>query len=133
MQNIYLIILFYIALELFEMQWQRGKTMMEMLAKMFRYYHRNIFLFFMMHPTYYGGIALVLFTDYAAAAVILLLIKTVDIATKILLIQQVFEKRIIAPEIAQMLITPLPKGMAFLGVVVYTPMVYFALTSNIYY
>ena len=128
MENIYLIILFYIALELFEVQWQKGTNLITMLSKMYRYYSKNVILFLLMHPTFYFGIALAMVTDLALSAVALLLIKTVDITTKILLIQQVFEKQKLSPEMSAMLVTPLHPLMPYLSVVVYTPLVYFALS-----
>ena len=126
MENIYLLLIIYIALELFEIRWQKGSNLITMLSKMYRYYKRNIFLFFLMHPTYYFGIGLVMLTDYALSAVILLVIKTIDITTKILLIQQVFEKKELTPEMSAMLIAPLHPLMPYLSVFVYTPLVYFA-------
>jgi hypothetical protein len=128
METIYLLIIFYIALELFEVQWQKGLNLLAMLSRMYRYYSKNIILFLLMHPTFYFGIGLAMITDFAFSAIALLFIKTVDIATKILLIQQVFEKRELSAEMSAMLITPLHPLMPYLSVVVYTPLVYFALS-----
>jgi len=129
MENIYLIILIYILLELFEVQWQKSDTMMGVLGNLYRYYRRNIFLFFLMHPTFYIGIGIAMVTDLAFSAVALIFIKTVDIATKLILIQQVFEKQEINAELSQMLLAPLHPVMLYLSVFVYTPLVYFALVS----
>lgn len=129
MENVYLLIIFYIALELFEIRWQKGGNLLVMLGKMYRYYRKNIILFFLMHPTFYFGIALAMITDFAFSALALIFIKTVDIATKILLIQQVFEKRELTPEMSAMLVAPLHPLMPYLSVVVYTPMVYFAFST----
>jgi len=129
MENIYLIILIYILLELFEVQWQKSDTMMGVLGNLYRYYRRNIFLFFLMHPTFYVGIGVAMATDLAFSAVALVFIKTVDIATKLILIQQVFEKQEINAELSAMLLAPLHPFMLYLSVFVYTPLVYFAITS----
>jgi hypothetical protein len=130
MENIYLLIIFYIALELFEIQWQKGENLLVMLDKMYRYYSKNIILFFLMHPTFYFGIALAMITDFAFSAVALIFIKTVDIATKVLLIQQVFEKKELTPEMSAMLVAPLHPLMPYLSVAVYTPLVYFAFSAG---
>ena len=132
MENIYLLIIFYIGLELFEVQWQKADTLMEVLGNLYRYYKRNIFLFFLMHPTFYVGIAVAMISDMAFSALALVFIKTVDIATKIILIQQVFEKRELNAEMSAMLLTPLHPAMSYLSVVVYTPLVYFALVPTTY-
>ncbi|MGB5966642.1 MAG: hypothetical protein WBG65_14060, partial [Sulfurimonadaceae bacterium] len=94
-----------------------------------RYYNKNIILFFLMHPTFYFGIGLAMVTDLAFSAVALVFIKTVDMATKILLIQQIFEKKELSPEMSAMLIAPLHPFMPYLAVLVYTPLVYFAFSS----
>jgi len=129
MQNIYYILLIYIALELFEIQWQKADTLMGVLGRLYRYYRKNIFLFFLMHPTYYAAIAIAMLSDLSFSALALIFIKTIDIATKILLIQQVFEKRELTPEMSAMLLAPLHPYMMYLSVVVYTPLVYFAFSS----
>ncbi len=130
MENIYIAIIIYIGLEFFEIQWQKADTLMGVLGKLYRYYRQNIFLFFIMHPTFSFGIALAMLTDLAYAAVALLVIKTIDIATKIILLQQVFEKRELNAEMSTMLLAPLHPYMMYLSIVVYTPLVYFALTSH---
>ena len=129
MENIYLLIILYIALELFEIQWQKADTLMNILGQLYRYYHKNLILFFMMHPTFYFGIALAMITDFSFSALALVFIKTVDMATKILLIQQVFEKKELSAEMSTMLLAPLSPLMPYLSVAVYTPLVYFAITS----
>lgn len=129
MENIYLLLIVYIALELFEIQWQKANDLLSVLSKLYRYYRKNIILFFLMHPTFYFGIGLAMITDLAFSAVALVFIKTVDMATKILLIQQVFEKQELSPEMSAMLITPLHPLMPYLSILVYTPLVYFALAS----
>lgn len=130
MENILLLLLFYIGLEIFELQWQKANTLMDILGNLYRYYQKNIFLFFIMHPTYYFGIGLAMITDLSLGAVALLFIKTVDIATKVILLQQVFEKKELTAEMSAMLLAPLHPYMMYLSVVVYTPLVYFALTSR---
>ncbi len=129
MENIYIIIIVYIALELFEIQWQKADNLISVLGKLYHYYNKNIILFFLMHPTFYFSIGLAMITDLTFSSVALLAIKTVDMATKILLIQQVFEKKELSSEMSAMLVAPLHPLMPYLSIVVYTPLVYFALVS----
>ena len=129
MENIVILLIIYIGLELFEIQWQKADNLIGILGKLYRYYRKNIILFFLMHPTFYFGIGLAMITDLAFSAVALIFIKTVDIATKILLIQQVFEKKELSPEMSAMLLAPLHPFMPYLSVLVYTPLVYFAFSS----
>jgi hypothetical protein len=105
---------------------------MAVLGNLYRYYRKNIFLFFLMHPTFYIGIGLAMVTDLSFGAMALVFIKTVDIATKIILIQLIFEKREITVELSTILLAPLHPTMMYLSVAVYTPLVYFALTASTY-
>jgi len=132
MENILIILMLYISLELFEVQWQKGDTLMAVLSNLYRYYRKNIFLFFLMHPTFYIGIGLAMVTELSFGAVALVFIKSIDIATKIILIQQIFEKREVTVELSTMLLSPLHPVMMYLSVAVYTPLVYFALTAHSY-
>ena len=129
MENIVILLIIYIGLELFEIQWQKADNLIGVLGRLYRYYHKNIILFFLMHPTFYFGIGLAMVTDLAFSAIALVFIKTVDMATKILLIQQVFEKKELSAEMSAMLIAPLHPLMPYLSVLVYTPLVYFAFLS----
>jgi len=47
-----------------------------------------------------------------------------------LLIQQVFEKQELTPEMSEMLVAPLHPLMPYLSVAVYTPLVYFAFPAG---
>ena len=129
MENIYLLLIVYVALELFEIQWQKADNLIGILGNLYRYYRKNIILFFLMHPTFYFGIGLAMITDLSFSAVALVFIKTVDMATKIMLIQQIFEKKELSPEMSAMLLAPLHPLMSYLSVFVYTPLVYFAFAS----
>ncbi len=130
MENILIILLLYIGLELFEIQWQKADNLMGVLGNLFRRYRQNLIIFFLMHPTFYFGIGLAMITDLSFSSLALLFIKTADMATKILLIQQVFEKQEFSPEISSMLLAPLHPKMLYLSIFIYTPLVYFALVSN---
>ena len=133
MENIYILLIIYIALELFEIQWQKAENLIGIIGKLYRYYKKSIILFFLMHPTFYFGLGLAMITDLAFSAVALVFIKTVDIATKVLLIQQIFEKKELSAEMSAMMVTPLHPLMSYLSIVVYTPLVYFALISRSVY
>lgn len=50
----------YCCLEYYEIFWQKADSMMGMLLRMHRYYGQNIFLFLIMHPTYYFLIFLII-------------------------------------------------------------------------
>ncbi|MHC3994380.1 hypothetical protein ACXWTF_06085 [Thiomicrolovo sp. ZZH C-3] len=126
MESIIAVTVFYLLLEGFEVAWQKAPTMLEMLIRIRRRYDRSIFYFLLLHPTYYFAIWLILETRMALPAVMLLFIKTVDIATKIVLMQQVFEKREVSEQLHEMLILPLGRWMPYAGFAVYPPLVLWA-------
>ncbi len=127
MENIIALTLFYILLELFEARWQQAPTLLLILTRIRSEYEKNIFRFFLLHPTYYFAIWLILHTQLCIPSVILLFLKTVDISTKIVLMQQVFEKKEVSDQLHDMLMMSLEKWMPYMGLAVYTPLVLWAL------
>lgn len=121
------IVIVYIFLELFEVQWQKAKSMLEMLVRMHRVYQQNILSFFLLHPTFYFAIWLVMITDYQPPAIIMLAIKTLDLVIKVVFIQQIFERDELSPEMKMMMQAPLHPLMPYVGLLIYTPLVYLAL------
>lgn len=122
-------IILFIFLELYEVSWQKANTMMGMLARMYHHYSKNIFLFLIMHPTFYFSIGFVMLSDYNIYALVLVFIKTVDIATKIILIEQVFIKKELTHELSLALLSPLNKFMPYIGLSIYPFLIFFALSS----
>ena len=127
MENIIAVMILYLLLEGFEVRWQKAPTMLGMLVRIHRRYTQSIFYFLFMHPTYYFAIWLILYSKLSVASVILLFLKTVDIATKIVLMQQVFEKKEVSMQLHDMLMMPLEKWMPYIGFLVYPPLVLLAL------
>lgn len=116
----------FILFELFEISWQKAQSIMGMLLKMYKYYNKSIFLFLIMHPTFYFSIFFAMITDYSIASLIILLIKIGDIATKILLIQQVFVKRELSQELSLVLLAPINWFLPYIGLLIYPPLVILA-------
>jgi len=120
-------ILLFVILEIFEISWQKAPNIMGMLIRMHKHYSKSIFLFLIMHPTFYFSIGFVLLTNYSTSSLILLFVKTLDIATKILLIEQVFIKREISQELSLALLTPINKLLPYLGVIIYPILILLAI------
>lgn len=119
-------IIIYIILEIYEVQWQKATTMIGMLARMYEYYSKNIFLFFIMHPTFYFSIFIMIVSNYNTYAVFFFSIKILDIAMKIILIKQVFIDKDISTELSLALLTPLNKYLPYMGLAVYPPFIFLA-------
>jgi len=112
-------IVLFVLLEIYEIGWQKAPSIMGMLIRMNKYYSKNILLFLIMHPTFYFAIGFAMITDYSPSAMILLFIKTVDIATKIILIQQVFQKRELSHELSLILLAPINSFLPYIGLLIY--------------
>jgi len=120
-------IVLFVLLEVYEISWQKAPSIMGMLIRMNKYYSKNIFLFLVMHPTFYFAIGFVMLTNCSPSAMILLFIKTVDIATKILLIQQVFQKRELTHELSLILLAPINNFLPYIGLIIYPILIILAI------
>jgi len=126
-ENILFYIIIYMVLELYEVQWQKAETIMGMLARMYAHYHKSVFLFLIMHPTFYFAVWFVLETNYNAYALVLLSFKAADIITKLLLIKKVFITRDIDEQMQLSLFTPIGPYLPYVGLVLYPFFIYMAL------
>lgn len=120
-------VLLFVFLELYEITWQKAPSIMGMVIRMYRYYSKSIFLFLLMQPTFYFSIGFVMLSDYNVYAMIMLFIKTVDVATKILLIEQVFTKRELSQDLSLILLAPINSFLPYLGLLIYPPLILLAL------
>ena len=120
-------IMLFVLLEIYEISWQKAPSIMGMLIRMNKYYTKSIFLFLIMNPTFYFSVWFAMITEYNATAMILLFIKTIDIATKILLIQQVFYKRKLTQELSLILLAPINNFLPYMGLLIYPPLIALAI------
>ena len=120
-------ILIFIILEIYEISWQKAPSIMGMLIRMHKYYKKSIFLFLIMQPTFYFAIGFAMLSDYAPTALILLFIKTFDIATKILLIEQVFTKKELSQDLSLILIAPINSFLPYIGLLIYPVLIALAI------
>ena len=120
-------ILIFIILEIYEISWQKDPSIMGMLIRMYKYYQKSIFVFLIMQPTFYFAIGFAMLTNYAPSAMILLFIKTFDIATKILLIEQVFTKKELSQDLSLVLLAPINSFLPYIGLIIYPPLIALAI------
>ena len=100
---------------------------MGMLIRMYKYYQKSIFVFLIMQPTFYFAIGFAMLSNYAPSAMILLFIKTFDIATKILLIEQVFTKKELSQDLSLVLLAPINSFLPYIGLIIYPPLIALAI------
>jgi hypothetical protein len=120
-------VLLFIFLEFYEITWQKAPSIMGMILRMYKYYSKSIFLFLIMQPTFYFSIGFVMLSDYNIYAMIMLFLKTFDVATKILLIEQVFKKRELSHDLSLILLAPINGFLPYLGLLVYPVLIILAL------
>ncbi len=124
-------IILFIVLELYEVQWQKANTMIGMLARMYQQYSKSIFVFLLMHPTFYFAIMFMILSDYNTYAIAIFLIKGIDIAIKILLLKKVFIEKELSQELSLALLSPLHKLVPYIGLLVYPPLIYIVFRAGL--
>jgi len=128
MENALLFTLILLVAELFEAYIQRSETLLGVLEKLYAYYDKSIFLFFLIQPGFYFILFVVLVTGVLNVSMIFLLaIKVFDIFYKIELIKKVFIIREVSPEIVQMLEWKIPPLFFLMGAGMYPPLLFYAL------
>jgi len=128
MENVLLFTFMLVMAELFEAYMQRSETLFGVLEKLYVYYDKSIFLFFLIQPGFYFILFIVLLTGVLNVSMIFLLaLKIFDIFYKIELIKKVFIQREVSQEIAQMLDWKMPSWFFLMGVGMYPPLLFYAL------
>ena len=129
MENALLFTIILLFAELFEATIQRAQTLLGVLEKLYAYYQKSIFLFFLIQPGFYFIMFIVLLTGVLNVTMVFLLaIKIFDIFYKIELIKKVFIEREVSQEIAQMLEWKMPSMFFLMGAALYPPLLFYALT-----
>jgi len=122
------LIIIMIVLELIEANLQRAETLGEMIERLYRYYSKSVFFFFMIHPSFYFVLFVSLYLDVLNFYIIaILVIKTFDIFFKIELIKQRYINKEMDKELEEMLNLKMASWMGFLGVFMYVPLLFMAI------
>ena len=121
-------VLLLLIAELFEAFMQRSETLFGVLQKLYIYYEKSIFLFFLVQPGFYILLFIIMDTSLLNMSMVFLIaIKIFDMFYKIELIKKVFIEREVSQEIAQMLDWKMPSWFYLLGVMMYPPLLFYAL------
>jgi len=128
MENILTLTLILVMAELFEAYIQRSETFLGVLEKLYVYYDKSIFLFFLIQPGFYVLLFIVIVTGVLNLLMVFILaIKVFDMFYKIELIKKVFLEREVSQEIAMMLEWKMPSWFFLIGVMMYPPLLFYAL------
>ncbi|WP_066407188.1 hypothetical protein [Aliarcobacter skirrowii] len=82
--TIFYLFIFFIAIELFETNWQKAPTLYGILENNFKVYQKNIFLYFILHPSFFYSIYLVItLNNFGFWMSFIVILKFVDISFKL--------------------------------------------------
>ncbi|WP_295421743.1 hypothetical protein [Sulfurovum sp.] len=130
MENIPIFVFIMIMLELFEAYMQRSSTLYGVMKKLYAWYQKSIFFFFLMHPAFYFALFVVIATDRLNIYMILLLtLKIFDLFYKIELIKKIFIQKNVPADLAAMLEWKIPSWFFLMGVGLYPPLLFYALVG----
>ena len=117
-----------ILLELFEVYMQRSDTLYGVMEKLYAWYSKSIFAFFLIHPAFYFTLFVVILSDILNIYMILLLsLKVFDLFYKIELIKKIFIQKNVPSDLAAMLEWKIPQWFFLMGVGLYPPLLFYAL------
>lgn len=128
MENALLLTLLLLFAELFEAYIQRSETLLGVMEKLYAYYKKSIFLFFLIQPGFYLVLFTVVLTGVLNFSMIFILaLKVFDIFYKIELIKKVYIERQVSQELVQMLQWKIPSVFFLMGAALYPPLLFYAL------
>lgn len=123
------IIVMMTLLEIFEANWQRAETIEGILLKSYYLYKKNIFLFFLMHPTFYFVLFVSLYTDILNFGIVAILtFKVLDFMFKLDIIDKYFIKNNLDYPLKELLKTKTNPWYFLMGLSIYVPTLFYSLT-----
>jgi len=117
-----------VILELFEAMMQRADTLGGVIERLYGWYQKSIFLFFLVHPTFYFVLFVVIVTDLLNFYMVMIIaMKVFDLFYKLELIKAIFIRQKVPADLAAMLAWRIPSWFFLTGVLLYPPLLYLAL------
>ena len=128
MENIFTFVSILVVLELFEAYMQKADTLYGVMEKLNVWYQKSIFAFFLIHPSFYFVLFVVVVTDVLNLYMILILtFKIFDLFYKIELIKSIFIRQKVPADLSAMLEWKIPSWFFLMGVGLYPPLLFYAL------
>ena len=114
--------------ELLEVYLQQASTLKGMLDRLYSYYEKSVFFFFLVHPSFYFMLFVVVLTDKLNIGMIFILsFKIFDMFYKLDMIKRVYKTFDVPMELQSVLDMPIPTVVSYMGVFLYPLALYFAL------
>jgi len=128
MENIVMPVVILVILELFEAAMQRADTLYGVIERLYAWYRKSIFAFFLIHPSFYFILFVVVATGVLNVYIILILtLKIFDLFYKIELIKSIFIRQKVPADLAAMLEWKIPSWFFLMGAGLYSPLFFYAL------
>jgi len=125
----YLLLILFAALEFFEAFWQKGDNFREYIQNLFIIYKKNIILFFSLHSTLYYVIFVKMLLNKSGFLInFIILLKLLDLVFKIKLLDKIKKNENLG--VFSILLKEnfeIPIYMKYFGVLLYPTLLYFAL------
>ena len=130
MEIVMKIVTMMIVLELFEIYIQKADTLKEMIDNLYLYYNRSVFLFFLVHPTFYYVLGVTLYFDtFNFYSITILVLKGFDIFFKMELLKQLYYEPVMDAELENMMTLKMTLGIKFLAPLTYVPLLYLSIMT----
>jgi len=119
-----------IVLEFWELYLQKATTLGSLLDKLYSYYKKSVFLFFMVHPTFYFVLTVTLYLDvFNIYMIAIFIFKIFDIFFKLEMIKQRYIMEKMDSELEKMLVLQLNPLLRYLGLIMYVPLFFMAIAD----
>ena len=113
--------------EIFEMSWQKSPTIEQTILKLNGYYQKSIFIFFLMHPSFYFVLLIIMATKvFNFWMIAILFLKTIDIFIKLKLIK-LHKSESMDEKMRELIKAPLNQWLFFSGVGLYPFLLFYGL------
>ena len=90
MTSLLTLLLFFIALELFESNWQKSDSFYGVIKNNYQIYDKNIFLFILLNPTFFFSIYLAMkFGNFTFLMSSIIVLKFMDISFRLFLLKKI--------------------------------------------
>ncbi len=130
METVIQIVIVMIVLEFFEFYMQSANRLGEMIDKLYGYYNKNIFLFFLVHPTFYYVLGVTLYFDtFNFYSITILVLKALDLFFKIELIKQRYYEPPMDEELEKMMELKMTLGVKVFAPLTYIPLLYLSIMT----
>ncbi len=119
----------FLALELFESNWQKSDSLYGVLTNNYRIYKKHMILYFFMNPTFFYSIYLsMVFNDFGFWMSSIVILKFLDIIFRLSILNKLDKKQ----DIKEILPFNPPMNIYFsyLNLFIYLPLLFFAFLNN---